>query len=46
MDIGSGTSIAVPILSSAAALVQATNPSLCRDEIVQILFEGSDILIS
>ncbi len=38
----SGTSVAVPIVSGAIALVEAANPGLNRSQVLKILFESSD----
>ncbi len=38
----SGTSMAVPIVSGAVALVEAVNPRLGRDDVVRAIVNGSD----
>ncbi len=38
----SGTSVAVPMISGAIALIEAANPSLDRNEVVKILLDSSD----
>ncbi len=38
----SGTSMATPMVSAAAALIRSANPALGRDEILNILFNNSD----
>ena len=38
----SGTSVAVPMVSGALALIEGANPSLTRDEIVKALLDKSD----
>ncbi|MFH1233435.1 MAG: S8 family serine peptidase [Patescibacteria group bacterium] len=40
----SGTSVAVPMVSGALALISATNPSLSREQILEILYNSSDNL--
>ena len=38
----SGTSVAVPMVSGALALLESANPSLSRDEIVKTLLDNAD----
>lgn len=38
----SGTSVAVPLVSGALALIQGTNPSLSPREVTRILLDGAD----
>jgi len=38
----SGTSMAAPMVSSAIALIEATNPKLTRDKVVEILINQAD----
>ncbi|MBI4779057.1 S8 family serine peptidase [Candidatus Falkowbacteria bacterium] len=38
----SGTSVAVPMVSGALALIESANPSLNRDEIIKILLDNTD----
>ena len=38
----SGTSVAVPMVSGALALIKSANPGLNRNQIIKILFDNSD----
>lgn len=38
----SGTSVAVPMVSGALALIASANPALSRNEIIQVLLDNSD----